>query len=82
VSHSTGRYPSHGGYPNGEVRAAWHAKEVVRSVTRLGVDLQDDSCPFEVQRLDRTITNWVNYRTRAIVCAGKPNWSLLGLNSR
>ncbi|MGY9074302.1 MAG: ISL3 family transposase, partial [Acidimicrobiales bacterium] len=57
----------------GEVRAAWHAKEVVRSiydhtdpnlalefVTRLGADLQDDDCPTEVRRLGRTITKWRN----------------------
>jgi len=55
----------------GEVRTAWHAKEVVRSiydhtdpdlalefVTRLGADLQDDDCPAEVRRLGRTITKW------------------------
>jgi transposase len=115
------------GDPNGEVRTAWHTKEVVRSiytiddpelasefVTQLGVDLQDDSCPPEVQRLGRTITrwrhqiaawhrgrvtngpteavnnlikrvkrvafgitNWNNYRTRALLYAGKPDWSLL-----
>jgi len=59
------------GDPKGEVRAAWHAKEVVRSiydhhdpdlaaefVTRLGADLQDESCPPEVQQLGRTITKW------------------------
>ena len=46
------------GDPNGQVRMAWHAKEVVRSiyeitdpdlaisfVTQLGIDLQDDSSP-------------------------------------
>jgi transposase len=115
------------GDPNGEVRTAWHTKEIVRSiyaiddpelaaefVTQLGVDLQDDSCPPEVQRLGRTITrwrhqiaawhrgrvtngpteavnnlikrvkrvafgitNWNNYRTRALLYAGKPDWSLL-----
>jgi transposase len=109
-----------------------HTKEVVRSiytiddpelasefVTQLGVDLQDDSCPPEVQRLGRTITclrhqiaawhrgrvtngpteavnnlikrvrrvafgitNWNNYRTRALLYAGKPNWSLLTTNPR
>ena len=50
---------------------AWHAKEVVRSiydhtdpdlarefVTRLGVDLQDESCPPEIRQLGRTITKW------------------------
>lgn len=59
------------GDPNGEVRMAWHAKEVVRSiythtdpalaaefVARLGVDLQDDSCPPEVRQLGRTIGRW------------------------
>lgn len=59
------------GDPKGEVRTAWHAKEVVRSiydiadpdlaaefVERLGRDLQDDSCPPEVRRLGRTIVRW------------------------
>jgi transposase len=59
------------GDPRGEVRTAWHAKEVVRSiydhhdpnlalefVTRLGADLQDDSCPPEVRQLGRTIVRW------------------------
>ena len=52
------------GDPRGEVRTAWHAKEVVRSlydhtdpdlavefVDRLGHDLQDESCPLEVRSL-------------------------------
>lgn len=59
------------GDPNGEVRMALHAKEVVRSiyeisdpdlavefVTQLGIDFQDDSCPPEVQWFGRTITRW------------------------
>jgi transposase len=59
------------GDPHGEVRMAWHAKEVVRQiydiddpalavefVERLGVDLQDDSCPPEVNQLGRTIVRW------------------------
>jgi hypothetical protein len=59
------------GDPRGEVRLAWHAKEVVRSiydiddpgiagefVAQLGVDLQDDSCPAEVRQLGRTIRRW------------------------
>ena len=59
------------GDPHGEVRMAWHAKEVVRSiyeitdcaladefVTQLAADLQDDSCPPEVNSLGRTITRW------------------------
>ena len=59
------------GDPHGEVRTAWHAKEVVRSiytitdpdlaaefVDRLGADLQDESCPPEVRQLGRTIVRW------------------------
>ena len=59
------------GDPKGEVRMAWHAKEVVRQtyhiddpslavefVERLGVDLQDDSCPPELNQLGRTIVRW------------------------
>jgi len=59
------------GDPRGEVRMAWHAKEVVRQiythtdpklavehVERIGRDLQDDSCPPEVQSLGRTIIRW------------------------
>ena len=121
------RGPLDAGDPGGEVRTAWHAKEVVREiytindpetaaefVAQLGIDLQDDSCPPEVQRLGRTIvrwrhqiaawhqarhtngpteavnnlikrikrvafgiSNWTNYRTRALLYAGRPDWSLL-----
>lgn len=59
------------GDPRGEVRMAWHAKEVVRSiydiddpalaaefVERLGVDLQDQSCPAELNQLGRRIVRW------------------------
>jgi transposase len=59
------------GDPRGEVRMAWHAKEVVRSiyeiantelagefVGQLGHDLQDESCPPEVRSLGRTIVRW------------------------
>lgn len=115
------------GDPHGEVRTAWHAKEVVRSVydiddpvlaaefvERLGEDLQDADCPPEIQRLGRTIVRWAaaisawhqarvsngpteaannlikrvkrvafgfrsfaNYRIRALLYAGQPNWDLL-----
>jgi hypothetical protein len=54
-----------------EVRMAWHAKEVVRSiydhhdpglalevVTRLGHDLQDRECPPELRQFGRTIVRW------------------------
>lgn len=91
----------------------------VSFVTQLGIDLQDDSCPPEVQRLGRTISrwqhqisawhrarftngpteainnlvkrvkrvafgimNWTNYRTRALLYAGRPDWTLLTPNSR
>jgi transposase len=59
------------GDPRGEVRMAWHAKEVVRQiythtdadlavefVERLGHDLQDISCPPEVHSLGRTLLRW------------------------
>jgi transposase len=59
------------GDPQGEVRATWHAKEVVRNiydhhdpdlavefVDRLGRDLQDESCPPEVRSLRRTLIRW------------------------
>jgi len=115
------------GDPRGEVKTAWHAKEVIRQiyvhtdpdladefVTRLSQDLQDDSCPVEVRSLGRTLvrwrdqiaawhrghvtngpteaannlikrikriafgfTNFRNYRIRALLYAGKPNWQLL-----
>jgi transposase len=61
------------GDPRGEVRMAWHAKEVVRSiydiddpalalefVTRLGVDLADESCPIEVRSLGGTLRRWLH----------------------
>jgi len=56
------------GDPRGEVRMAWHAKEVIRSiyeidepdpatefVAQLAEDLQDESCPPEVNSLGRTL---------------------------
>jgi transposase len=59
------------GDPKGEVRMAWHAKEVCREVyspmdfdnalqfvTRLAADLQDDSCPPEIHQLGRTVNRW------------------------
>jgi transposase len=59
------------GDPDGEVRTAWNAKEVVRMiyehhdpdlaldfVTRLGADMQYDDCPPEIRQLGRTITKW------------------------
>jgi transposase len=59
------------GDPHGEVKMAWHAKEVIRSiydhtdtgladefVERLGHDLQDVSCPPEIHSLGRTLLRW------------------------
>ncbi len=115
------------GDPRGEVKTAWHAKEVIREiyqipapdlaasfVAQLGADLQDDSCPPEVNSLGRTLIRWHaqivawhrarvsngpteainnlikrikrigfgfrrfrNYRIRALLYAGRPNWDLL-----
>ncbi|RIK10751.1 MAG: ISL3 family transposase [Acidobacteria bacterium] len=115
------------GDPHGDVRMAWHAKEVIRSiyeiddpqlaatfVTELAADLQDDSFPVEVRSLGRTLRRWFdqivawhqvrysngpteainnlikrvkrialgfrrfrNYRIRALLYAGRPNWDLL-----
>jgi transposase len=61
------------GDPHGEVRTAWHAKEVVRQiydhtnaavagawVDDIGRDFTDASCPLEVRRLGRTIRRWRN----------------------
>ena len=109
------------------MRCAWHAKETVRGIydidspalalrytLQLADDLQDESCPPEVNKLGRTIarwcpqiTNWhiskvtngptealnnlikrikraafgfrnfANYRIRALLNAGKPDWDLL-----
>ena len=115
------------GDPHGEVRTAWHAKETVRGIydidspalalrytLQFADDLQDQSCPSEINRLGRTIARWcaqianwhiskvtngptealnnlikrikraafgfrnfANYRFRALLYAGKPNWDLL-----
>jgi transposase len=59
------------GNPRGEVKTAWHAKEEVRNIYRivdpataagfvaqLGHDLQDDSCPPEINQLGRTLIHW------------------------
>jgi transposase len=115
------------GDPHGELRDAWHAKEVVREiyshtdptlaapfVDQLASDLQDESLPAECHRLGRTIARWRdqiiawhssrvsngpteavnnlvkrvkrvafgfrrfrNFRIRALLYAGRPNWTLL-----
>ena len=59
------------GDPHSEVRTAWHAKETVRGIygvdspalalrytVGLADDLQDESCPPEINKLGRTIARW------------------------
>ena len=59
------------GDPHGEVRTAWHATETVRGIygiespvlalrytLQLADDLQDESCPPEINKLGRTIARW------------------------
>ena len=59
------------GDPHGEVRTAWHATETVRGIYKidspalalqytlqLADDLQDESCPPEINKLGRTIARW------------------------
>ena len=78
VTKTDGRLADHGrtrllgaGDPGGEVRMAWHAKEVVRSldehtdpdpagtiVEHLGHDLPDASCPVEGSFARRTLLRW------------------------
>lgn len=115
------------GDPRHEVRDAWHAKELVRSiydltdpeiatefVSELVEDLTDKCRPPEVRALGRTLRRWhdqivawhqarftnaaseamnnlikrikrvafgfrnfQNYRIRALLDAGRPNWALL-----
>jgi hypothetical protein len=68
---STKATAARSGNPRGEVRTAWRAKEVVRSIyehhdpdlgpeftSRLGADLQDGSCPPEARQLGRTFARW------------------------
>jgi transposase len=64
------------GDPRSQVRTPWHAKETVRDiydigdpdvagdfVAQLGLDLQDESCPPEVQSLGRTLRRWLAHIT-------------------
>ena len=100
------------GHP--QVQNGEHGRTRSRRETRLGADIQDDSCPPEARALGRTITRWrhqivawhhshvsngpteainnlvkrvkrvafgitnvTNYRTRALLYTGRPNWDLL-----
>ena len=68
------------GDPHGEVRTASHATETVRGIydidspvlglqytLQLADDLQDQSCPPEINQLGRTISRW---------CAQITNWHI------
>ena len=59
------------GDPHGDIRTAWHVKETVRGIygidrpavalrytLQLADDLQDQSCPPEINQLGRTISRW------------------------
>ena len=112
----TGRYAQPGTQPK---RYGASTGSTLRSLlsdtpTRLADDLQDESCPPEINKLGRTIARWTpqitnwhiskvtngptealnnlikrikriafglpnfaNYRIRALLYAGKPNWDLL-----
>ena len=74
------------GDPHGEVRTAWHAKETVRGIydidspllglqytLQLADDLQDDSCPPEINQLGRTISRW---------CTQICNWHISKVTNR
>ena len=76
------------GDPRGEVRDAWHAKEIVRSiyditdpvlaeefVCELAIDLQDLDRPIEVRSLGRSYVRWSTEITdwhKASVSNGPP----------
>ena len=57
--------------------AAWHHARFTNGPTEAVNNLIK-----RVKRVAFGITNWTNYRTRSLLYAGKPNWSLLDLNSR
>jgi transposase len=57
--------------------AAWHQARHTNGPTEAVNNLIK-----RVKQVAFGISNWVNYRTRAILYAGQPNWTLLGLNPR
>jgi hypothetical protein len=58
--------------------AAWHRAKFTNGPTRSRQQTDQEG----KTRIAFGITNWTNYRTRSLLYAGKPNWSLLNLNSR
>ena len=51
---------------------AWHRSHVSNGPTEAINNLVK-----RVKRVAFGLTNWTNYRTRALLYAGRPNWSLL-----
>ena len=57
--------------------AAWHQAKFTNGPTEAVNNLIK-----RVKRVAFGITNWDNYRTRSLLYAGQPNWSLLDINPR
>lgn len=57
--------------------AAWHQAQFTNGPTEAVNNLIK-----RVKRVAFGITNWTNYRTRALLYAGQPNWSLLAITPR
>ena len=57
--------------------SAWHRARFTNGPTEAVNNLVK-----RVKRVAFGITNWTNYRTRALLYAGRPNWSLLTTNPR
>jgi transposase len=60
------------GDPRSEVRTAWHHCHVSNGPTEAANNLVK-----RAKRVAFGMTNFTNYRIRALLCAGKPNWDLL-----
>lgn len=60
--------------------AAWHRARFTNGPTEV-LDNLDDLVK-RVERVALGITNWTNYRTRALLYAGRPDWSLLAIIPR
>jgi transposase len=52
--------------------AAWHRRHPTNGPTEVINNLVR-----RVKRVAFGMTSWINYRTRALLYAGRPNWSLL-----
>jgi hypothetical protein len=54
--------------------AAWHQARFTNGPTEAVNNLIK-----RIKRVAFGITNWTNYRTRSLLYAGRPNWTLLDL---